>query len=62
MANPNQNPAAGEQADEVQIEQALKRLKELHIQASLSVINSNETFVLTALSFSYETYARQYPE
>lgn len=34
MANAKQEPAAGEQWDEAQIEQALKRLKDLHIQAS----------------------------
>jgi hypothetical protein len=34
MAPPNQKPPAGEHWDEAQIEQALKRLKDLHIQAS----------------------------
>ncbi|ROW17727.1 hypothetical protein VPNG_00663 [Cytospora leucostoma] len=40
MANPKQNPATGEQLDEVQIEQALKRLKELHIQATEAMFST----------------------
>lgn len=32
MVPPNQKPPAGEQWDEAQLEQALRRLKDLHIQ------------------------------
>lgn len=51
MANPNQKPATAEQWDEAQIEQALKRLKGLHIQASYySAIHGNDALVLTPVS------------